>query len=77
RGSHTPPRRPGGLLLFQRPSRAAGEPNQSPAWACREGELEFESRRDSGTGQTRKPLSLSLRSKKKEACGKRCLRTLT
>ncbi len=51
RGSHTPPRRLGGLLLFQRPSRAAGEPNQSPAQACREGELEFETRRDSGTGR--------------------------
>ncbi|KAK2867712.1 hypothetical protein Q8A67_025829 [Cirrhinus molitorella] len=78
RGSHTPPRRPGGLLLFQRPSRAAGEPIQSPAQACREEELEFETRRDSGTGQTRSPsLSLSLRSKKKEARGKRCLWTLT
>lgn len=72
RGSHTPPRRPGGLLLFQRPSRAAGEPNQIPALRGWTGIRD----RDSGTGR----LAFSLCSKtseEKEACGKHCLRTLT
>lgn len=77
RGSHTPSRRPGGLLLFQRPSQAAGKPNQSPAKACREAKLEFKTRRDSRrVNRLTAPLSLSLRSRKKEACGKCYLQAL-
>ncbi len=56
RGSHTPPRRPGGLLLFQRPSRAAGEPNQSPAQACREEELDGIAERDGLAARRKRPV---------------------